>query len=127
MGVSLKQVGFGGGVVSPQLRGRTDQQKYATGMRVCTNAWVTRYGTIENRPGSVFDVETKDSTKRIRIDPFIFSQDISYVLEVGEDYIRPLRNGAHIDVTGSAAWSNVAAYLEGDLVTYLGVVYRALA
>lgn len=127
MGVSLKQSSFSAGVVSPQLRGRTDTQKYASGLRVCTNAVITRYGTIENRPGSVFDVETKDSSKRIRIDPFIFSQDISYVLEVGEDYIRPLRNGAHIDVTGAAAWSNVAAYLIGELVTYLGLVYRALA
>ncbi len=124
--LSLKQASFGGGIVSPQLRGRTDVQKYASGLRVSTNAWVTRYGTLENRPGTVFDVEVKDSSQPVRLVPFIFSQDISYVLEFGDDYVRPLLNGAHIDLTGASAWSNVADYAEGDVVTYLGVIYRAL-
>ncbi len=124
--LSLKQTSFGGGIISPQLRGRTDQAKYAAGVRVQTNAWTTRYGTVENRPGTVFDVEVMDSSKYTRLVPFIFSQDLSYVLEFGEDYVRPLLNGAHIDLTGASPYAGGTTYAEGEVVTYLGVVYRAL-
>ncbi len=96
------------------------------GLAVCQNAWITRYGTLENRPGTIFDAAVKDSTRRIRLVPFVFSNAVSYLLEFGEDYIRPFRNGARIDVSGSPTWSNVAAYSVGSLVTYMGVVYRAL-
>ncbi len=124
--LSLKQSSFGGGLVSPQLRGRTDQAKYAAGVRVQTNAWTTRYGTVENRPGTVFDVEVMDSSKYTRLVPFIFSQDLSYVLEFGEDYVRPLLNGAHIDLTGASPYAGGTTYAEGETVTDMGVVYRAL-
>ncbi len=124
--LSLKQTSFGGGIISPQLRGRSDQAKYAAGVRVQTNAWTTRYGTVENRPGTVFDVEVMDSSKYTRLVPFIFSQDLSYVLEFGEDYVRPLLNGAHIDLTGASPYAGGTDYLEGETVTYLGVIYRAL-
>jgi hypothetical protein len=123
---NLKQASFGGGIISPQTLGRTDQQKYAVGLRECVNAWVTRYGTIENRAGTVFVGAVKDSSRRVRLVPFVFSSSISYLLEFGLDYIRPYRNGARISVVGAAAWSNVTAYVQGDLVTYGGQVYRAL-
>lgn len=126
MGVNLKQSGFSGGQISTTVLGRSDQQKYATGLRTCTNAWVTRYGTIENRPGLIFDNEVKDSSNTVREVPFIFSTLVSYLLEFGANYIRPYRNGARISVAGALGWSVFASYAVGDLVTYSGVVYRAL-
>lgn len=123
MGVSLKQAGLSGGIVSRQLSGRTDQQKYAVGLRNCTNAWITRYGTIENRPGTQFDVATKVAANRIRLVPFIFSASASYLLEFGANYIRVLKHGVRVSVVGAAAYSAVTTYAIGDLVTYLGLVY----
>ncbi len=126
MGLNYKQPGFSGGIISPQLLGRSDQQKYAMGLALCENAWITRYGTLENRPGTIFDAAVKDSTKRVRLVPFVFSNDVSYLLEFGENYVRPFKDGARISVVGASGWAVGATYAQGDLVTYLGVVYRAL-
>lgn len=123
MGVSLKQAGFGGGQLSPDVLGLTGQQKYAVGLAECSNAWVTRYGTVENRPGSQYQVATKVGANRVREVPFIFSSAVSYLLEFGANYIRPLRNGARISVVGAAAYAGGTTYAVGDLVTYSGVVY----
>ncbi len=123
MGVSLRQSSFAGGLVSPEVLGRTDQQKYASGLAECDNAWITRYGTVENRPGTQFDVATKNGANTVRAVPFVFSSAVSYFLEFGANYIRPLRNGARISVVGAAAYAGGTTYGVGDLVTYSGVVY----
>lgn len=124
--VSLKQTGFSGGIISPQVIGRTDQQKYPVGLRTCQNLWVTRYGTIENRPGSMFVGEVKDSSNPLRIVPFVFSQNVSYLLEVGNDYIRVWKDGVRVGVAGAAAYAGGTTYGIGDLVTSAGIVYRSL-
>lgn len=123
MGVSLKQAGFGAGQLSPDVLGLTGQQKYAVGLATLSNGWITRYGTVENRPGTQYQVATKNGANRVREVPFIFSSAISYLLEFGADYIRPLRNGARISVVGAAAYAGGTTYAVGDLVTYSGVVY----
>ncbi|MES2531926.1 MAG: hypothetical protein V4636_12890 [Pseudomonadota bacterium] len=108
------------------MAGRSDQQKYATGLSVCTNAWVTRYGTVENRSGTLYDLEVKDSDERVRTVPFIFSSDISYLLEFGHHYIRVIQNGARISVVGAAAYAGGTTYDIGDLVTSVGIVYYSI-
>lgn len=132
MGASLKQPAFSGGVVSDQLLGRSDVQKYATGLRQCENAVITRYGTIENRAGTEFVGEIANSDNPARLVPFIVSQETSYVLEFSYSdagligtHIRPWLNGSLVDVAGAAAWDIGTPYHNGDLVTYSGIVYRA--
>jgi hypothetical protein len=120
---SLKQTGFAGGVISPQLRGRTDQTKYASGLKTCDNFIVTRFGSVENRAGTVYDGEVKDSTQQIREVAFIFNATVSYMLEFGDSYIRPWKLGARISVAGAAAWDAGTTYTQGALVTYNSLVY----
>lgn len=128
-GYSLKQPSLAGGVISPQALGRTDQNKYATGVLKALNAWVTRYGTIENRPGTGYCGAVKTAATPVRLVPFISFLGTSYVLEVGFDgstgYIRPWKNGARIAIGSPAAWSNATTYAAGDLVTHSGVKYWA--
>lgn len=50
--VSLKQTSCSGGVISPQAYSRTDQRKYASGVAVCNNAIIPRFGSLEHRGGS---------------------------------------------------------------------------
>ncbi len=126
MGVSLRQNSFAGGIVSPQLQGRSDQQKYAAGLQTCTNAVITRYGTIENRSGTLFDIEVKDSSQGVRLVPFIFSSDLSYLLEFGDEYVRPLFDGDRISVVGAAAYAAGTTYAIGELATSVGIVYYSI-
>lgn len=56
---SLKQSSFSGGMLSPQILSRSDQSKYASGLRLCSNALIQRFGSVQNRPGSLYlDIET---------------------------------------------------------------------
>lgn len=70
--------------------------RYATGLRTCRNMMVMRHGGVTNRPGTKFVGEVKDSTKTVRLIPFVFNTDQAYVLEFGDLYIRIIQDGAYI-------------------------------
>lgn len=56
---SLKQTSFSGGELSPQVLSRSDQAKYASGLRLCSNALIQRFGSAQNRAGTQYlDTET---------------------------------------------------------------------
>lgn len=90
------QRSFTGGEISPSLYSRCDQTKYQTGLRTCRNFLIPRQGGVSNRPGTQFIGEVKDSTKQVRLIPFIFNIDQTYILEFGDLYMRVIRNGAYI-------------------------------
>jgi len=91
-----RQLSFSGGEISPALYGRVDQTKYETGLKICRNFIVMRHGGLSNRAGSSIVAEVKDSTKNTRLIPFIFNPTQTYVLEVGDRYMRLIRNGGQI-------------------------------
>ena len=73
--VALKQPSFAGGLLSSQFLGRSDQTKYQTGLRECRNFIVTRFGSIENRPGTIQCGEVKDSSQKVRLVKFVFNDN----------------------------------------------------
>jgi hypothetical protein len=119
----VSQRSFSGGEISPNLYARTDLEKYVTSLRTCRNFMIMRHGGASNRPGFYYVNETKDSTKQSRLIPFIFNDDQTYAIEVGDQYMRFIRNGAYVEVSGVSAWSNVTAYDIADLVLEGGVYY----
>lgn len=124
---STIQRSFAGGEIAPELHGRADQTKYQTGLRTCRNAFVQRFGGVTNRPGTKLVVEVKDSSDQVRLLKFVFNATQTYVLEFGDLYMRVIRNGAQVAVSGVAAWSNATAYVVGDLASRLGVNYYCVA
>ena len=84
---------FAGGELAPQLYARTDLAKYAVGLRQCRNFMVMRQGGAAKRPGTLFVNAVKDSTKRVRLIPFVFSISDALVLEFGEHYVRFYQDG----------------------------------
>lgn len=96
---TLSQRTFSSGEISPSLYGRVDLSKYATGLRTCKNNIVLRYGGVANRPGTNFICEVNDSTKAVRLIPFIFNDDQTYVLEFGDFYMRVIKNGVQLTNT----------------------------
>lgn len=126
---SVMQRSFSGGEIAPALGARTDQVKYATGLRVCRNFIVARGGGVFNRPGTRFVAEVKDSSKAVRLIKFVFNAEQTYVLEFGHLYMRVFRAGAAVDVAGDDApdaWDGGTAYVLGDLAGDAGVSYYCI-
>lgn len=123
---AIAQRSFTGGELAPSLYGRVDTVKYATGLRTCRNFMVMRSGGVANRPGTEYICEVKDSSKRVKLVPFVFNADQTYMLEFGNLYMRVIHNGAQVTVSGVTAWSSATAYVVGDLASRLGVNYYCI-
>lgn len=121
---SVAQRSFAGGEIAPSLYGRTDQQKYATGLRTCRNFLVQRHGGVTNRPGLALVAETKNSGA-VRLLKFVYSPDPDqvYVLEFGDRYMRVHQDGGQVVVSGVSAWVTATDYTVGDLVSRSSVHY----
>lgn len=91
---TFSQRSFSGGELAPSLYSRVDTNKYATGLRTCRNMQVMSHGGAQNRAGTYFVGEVKDSTKTVRLLPFVFNSTQTYVLEFGDQYLRVHRDGA---------------------------------
>lgn len=96
---TLAQRSFAGGELAPALHSRCDEVKYATGARTLRNYFIMKHGGAASRAGTQFIAEVKDSTKAVRIIPFIFNSDQTYTIEFGDQYIRFVKNGAQITNT----------------------------
>lgn len=90
------QRSFSGGELSPSLYARTDFNKYPIGAKKIRNFIVLKHGGISTRPGTRFVGEVKNSTKRIRKIKFKFNNQQTYILELGEGYIRFIKQGNYI-------------------------------
>lgn len=88
---TMSQRSFTGGEISAALFARVDQTKYQTGLKTCRNFFIMRHGGVTNRPGSQFISEVKDSSQRVRLIPFAFNTEQTYILEFGNQYIRIYR------------------------------------
>ena len=119
---TLAQRSFAAGEISPALAARSDQVRYATGLKTCRNNIVMRGGGTLSRPGTELTAEVKDSTKTVRLLPFRFNDAQTYVLEFGEYYMRVHRLGAQLSdltltITGvSNANPGVVTYTGTDPV-----------
>jgi hypothetical protein len=118
---------FAGGELSPEMFGRLDDVKFQTGAAKLLNFIATPQGPAENRPGTRFVKEVKDSTKKTRIIPFTYSTTQTMVLEFGNGYLRFHTNAATLQVGTPAAYNAALTYAVGALVSSGGLVYYATA
>lgn len=97
----VRQTNFSAGELSPFLWGRTDLSKWAQGLRTCRNFFISKAGAAVSRPGTRYIGETKLGGTPVRLVPFVYSDEQTYVLEMGDGYIRFWSFGAA--VLGAAA------------------------
>lgn len=94
--VRLAQYGFSGGVVSPSVWGRTDLEKYALSLSKARNCLISKPGSVQNRAGTIFIGEVRDSADTTRIIPFEFNTVQTYVLELGDEVLRPIKDEGQV-------------------------------
>ena len=130
---SIMQKSFGSGEITPALYSRTDINKYQSAAKKIRNMYVMRHGGVQNRPGTQFVGEVKDSSKTVRLIPFVFSNTQTYCLEFGDLYIRVIKNGEYVKLTGQnitaitnanpcvVTYSGSDTYSNGDIVYISGI------
>lgn len=88
MGVgSLKQTSFSGGSLSDQILSRSDQSKYTSGLRLCRNAIIQRFGSLQSRGGTIYRDTENYKSNGIPWDAattFLKGNTVSYL---GTDYV----------------------------------------
>lgn len=90
------QRSFTGGELSPALYARNDLAKYAIGLKTLKNGFVRAEGCISNRPGLELICEVKNSAKKVRLIPFSFNTEQTYIIELGDKYARFIKDASQI-------------------------------
>ncbi len=112
--VTHVQTNFTGGEWTPRLLGRTDLAKYPNACKILENFMVMPHGGIIRRSGTRFVAEVKFSSRDTRLIPFTFSNEQSYVIEFGHQYVRFYRDrGVLLD--GVNPLEVVSPYQEAQL------------
>lgn len=83
---TLRQTSFAAGELSPLLWGRSDLETHAHGARRLRNFVVTPQGAAATRPGTLRVGTAK--TLDVILVSFVVSDELSYVLELGDGYFR---------------------------------------
>ncbi len=93
--VNVGLTAFNGGELSPLMMGRVDYGKYEQGLRRCENLLPTAQGPVTRRPGTRY-VATSKNSQTVRLLPFEYSLDDTYIIEAGNRYLRFYRQGAQV-------------------------------
>lgn len=112
------QPSFTAGELSPALWARVDLSKYGSGLKTAINLFIHPHGGASNRAGFEFVREVKNSASRVRLIPFQFNTEQTYVLEFGHQYFRVFKDGA-IVLNGGSPYEKSTPYSEahvGNLV-----------
>lgn len=123
---TLHQRSFAGGEITPSLISRADTTKVQSGLRTCRNNMIMRYGGSQSRPGTTLTTLAKNTTGTVKLIPFIQGLNVSYVLEFGDGYVRFIKNGIQVNVSGVTAWSSSITYAPGNIVSLSGVNYYCI-
>lgn len=111
----FSQNGFNAGRLSPLLEGRQDIAQYDRGLSEARNCLVTPRGPVNRRAATEFIAEAKDSTSNIALIPFQFSEDDSFMLEFGDQYIRFYTNSAQVESAPSVPLEVATNYLSAEV------------
>ena len=100
--VSTAKQNFTAGELSPRLYGRTDLGRYDNGATTVENFLIQPHGGLTRRPGTKYVAEVKSSSAKTRLIRFQFNVEQSYIIEIGNNYMRFYKDGGQIVDSGSA-------------------------
>ncbi|MGG6196151.1 hypothetical protein ACQV2B_18985 [Pantoea allii] len=93
------QTDFTGGELDPMLLGRVNADRYGVAAKELTNMWVRVSGGAEGRAGLRFVNKARDNTGDIRLIPWVYNRDQSYVLELTDNKMRFIQQGQFVTKT----------------------------
>lgn len=111
----MSTISFNAGELTELVDARSDISKYASGCRKCENMIPLDYGCAERRPGLQYINGLISNSVVGKVIPFIFSNTIAYVIEMGEKKFRFYFDGGIVLDDDSNEVSTVTPYIESDL------------
>lgn len=96
--VTVTQNNFNGGELSPSLYAAFDIAKHGNAVKIGKNAIISKTREIMNRQGLEFIAEVFNSDKDVRLLPFKFNSEQSYIVEAGDGYFRFVKDGAILEL-----------------------------
>lgn len=92
------QPSFVGGEISEDVASRVDLDKYQMSLLQAENAVIRPYGAVRKRTGTLYCGACKYADRKVMLYKFDFTVEISYLLEIGDMYIRIWRDGRYLGV-----------------------------
>lgn len=108
-------ISFNSGELTELIDARSDITKYAAGCRKCENMIPLDYGCAERRPGLEYINGSLDNSVVGRVIPFIYSNTIAYVIEMGALVNRYYFDGGLVLDDNNNVVTTVTPYLAADL------------
>ena len=105
----IAQQGFTTGEISPEVLARSELDKYQYALKQARNVYIRPYGAVYRRSGTIYHSACKYADKKAILVEFNYSVELSYLLEIGEGYIRVHKNGEYLGV------ELTTPYTEADL------------
>lgn len=105
--LNLLKSNFSSGEIDPELTMRTDIKHYYSGASYLEDVFVKPQGGVRRRPGLKFIDDLTDAIpddQAVRLVPFEFSVDDTYLLIFLDEEIRVVKNGAIIHTITSTPW-----------------------
>ncbi len=101
MAITYAQTTFTRGEITPLLQGRIEEPVYKAAVLEATNVKVLPQGPLARRNGTVFISEVKNSSHPVRFIKYRHTEDTSYILELGNTYMRFYTEGGQVQSGGS--------------------------
>jgi hypothetical protein len=108
-------INFNSGELSPLIDARADIEKYRAGCRTLENMIPRVYGVAERRPGLEYIYGSISNSAVGRLIPFIYSNAIAYVVEMGNLLFRFFYDGGIVLDSSSNVVTTVSPYVTADL------------
>lgn len=124
MPIHSVQYSFVNGEISALNLGRQDLSRYFSSVALCENFVTTIQGAAVSRPGSLLVGTAHDQTKPVRLVAFVFSISQSFMLELGEFYMRVWQGFSLVESSPGVPLV-VTTPWKGDILKELHVRQRA--
>lgn len=111
----ISQLAFTTGEISPDVSRRFDLDQFKSALLLAENAVIRPYGAVARRQGSEYIGQVKNKDKSTRLFEFTAEKNKSFLLEIGERYIRVWRNGIYTGI-------EVETPFESDIVDKLNCI-----
>lgn len=109
------QSNFITGEISPLSQGRVDLDRYKAALATCLNYVPTQQGGLTRRSGSAYIAPTKTATGNLRLVPFKFAEDDSFMLEFSDNLIRFFTEHALVQTDAGATYELATPYDTADI------------
>lgn len=128
MAQQVVQPSFASGELGPSLHSRVDLARYHVGAALMSNFFVDYRGGATSRPGTRYVGRARTNTGRLRLIPFQFNTEQTYILEFSPNRMRVLKDAGFVLETSKTCTITVLdtlnvpahGYVNGDSVVLAG-------